>query len=103
MMRRTDQPAAWGKALAIGVCVGLLPLGLPSVGANPLPNGRAVIEPLSPSSPFGAEKEPPRYYPDEIDHTVAKAVIAAYLGDEESLRKYLDHLRREDEARRREG
>lgn len=103
MQRGKERLGAWGQALAIGVWVLLLPLGPPSVGANHPPNGRPVIEPLSPSSPFETEKEPPRYYPDEIDHAVRKAIIAAYLGNGESLRTDLDFLRREDEARRREG
>ncbi|MFQ5532555.1 MAG: hypothetical protein ACE5EP_01755 [Candidatus Methylomirabilales bacterium] len=76
---------------AIGACVVLLSLGAPSVLANPLP-----------LSPFEVGKTPARYYPNEIDDAVRRAIIAAYLGNEEALQAHLDALRREDEARRQE-
>ncbi|MFQ5657980.1 MAG: tol-pal system YbgF family protein [Candidatus Methylomirabilales bacterium] len=78
-----------GVVLAIGACVGLLPIGPPSVLANPLF-----------LSPFEAEKPQNRYYPDEIDDEVRAAIIAAYREDAEALQAHLEALRREDEARR---
>ncbi|MEE8326967.1 MAG: hypothetical protein V3R58_08015, partial [candidate division NC10 bacterium] len=105
MKRWEDRPGTWSIPFLVGTCLVLLPLGLPSVLANPpsLQNTPDVPKQPSPASPFEAEKSPPRYYPDEIDHEVARAIIDAYLGNEKSVRAHLDALRREDEARRREG
>jgi len=105
MKRWKDRPGTWSIPFLVGTCLVLVPLGLPSVLANPpsLQNTPDIPKQPSPASPFEAEKSPPRYYPDEIDHEVARAIIDAFLGNEKSVRAHLDTLRREDEARRREG
>ncbi|MFQ5802432.1 MAG: tol-pal system YbgF family protein [Candidatus Methylomirabilales bacterium] len=105
MKRWKDRAGAWGIPFVIGMGLVLIPHGLPSVLANPPSFTHTPDFPKqpSPASPFEEEKPPILYYPDEIDHEVAGAIIDAYLGNEKSVRTHLDALRREDEARRREG
>lgn len=100
-----DRPDGWGIVPVLAMCLVLVPLGLPTVRANPLSfqNSEDLSKAHSPDSPFDAGKLPTRYYPDEIDRTVARAIVDAYLGNGESVRVHLEALRRKDEARQREG
>ncbi|MFQ5881682.1 MAG: tol-pal system YbgF family protein [Candidatus Methylomirabilales bacterium] len=105
MARWIDRPHAWDIALVIGSCLVFLPLRLSSAAATPPSTQNIPDLPERPSaaSPFEEGRPQSLFYPDEIDRQVGRAIIDAYLGDRESIRAHLDALRREDEARRREG